>query len=194
MLRRFLLALALLLPSAAYAQLPCSAYPNTLTNGTVADANQVMANFNTIRNCVNSLSPLGTPVVGSASNVKASLGVAGTTMTVTADSITVGTALNGTSYLLTSYSQSFNGGGTGAGGMDTGAIPSGSWLALYAIYNPTSPVTSILGTTCATTCPTVYAGANCSGSPVVRGTPAELGAGVAVSVATASTARVKLPK
>lgn len=33
---------------------PCSTYPYTLTNGQVADANQVMANFNSVRNCVTS--------------------------------------------------------------------------------------------------------------------------------------------
>lgn len=151
---------ALLFPVAAHASLPCSAYPNTLTNGTLADANQVMANFNTILNCVNSLSPLGVPVVGSNSNIKASLPSAGTAVTVTADSVTVGTALNGTSYTLTSYSQSFNGATTGAGGMDIGTLPTSSWVALYAIYNPTAPAISILGTSCASSCPTVYAGGN----------------------------------
>lgn len=157
-LRAVWLFLALLFPVAAHAALPCSAYPNTLTNGTLADANQVMANFNTILNCVNSLAPLGTPVVGSASNIKATLATAGTSITVTADSVTVGTALNGTSYTLTSYSQPFNGATTGAGGMDTGSLPTSGWVALYAIYNPTAPAISILGTNCATSCPTVYAG------------------------------------
>lgn len=31
----------------------CSTYPYTLTNGSLADANQVMANFNSILNCAN---------------------------------------------------------------------------------------------------------------------------------------------
>jgi hypothetical protein len=159
MLRRFIFALALFFPLAAHAQaLPCPAYPNTLTNGTLADANQVMANFNTIRNCVNALAPLAVPVVGSSSNIRAQLASAGTTVTVTADTVTLGTALNGTPYTLTSYSQSFNGSTVGAGGMDVGSIPTSGYLALYAIYNPTAPAVSILGTTCASSCPTVYAG------------------------------------
>lgn len=33
----------------------CSAYPYTLTNGTTADANQVMANFNSVLSCGNNL-------------------------------------------------------------------------------------------------------------------------------------------
>jgi hypothetical protein len=40
----------------------CAAYPNVLTNGTTADANQVMANFNSIQSCANaSLAPLASP-------------------------------------------------------------------------------------------------------------------------------------
>lgn len=35
----------------------CSAYPYTLTNGTTADANQVMANFNAALNCMNNNLP-----------------------------------------------------------------------------------------------------------------------------------------
>jgi len=41
----------------------CPTYPYTLTNGTTADANQVMANFGSILNCVNNNIPiLTTPV------------------------------------------------------------------------------------------------------------------------------------
>jgi hypothetical protein len=40
----------------------CGAYMYTLTNGTVADANQVMSNFNNILSCANSnLAPLAGP-------------------------------------------------------------------------------------------------------------------------------------
>jgi len=159
-LRYFLMALAMLCPVAAHASLPCSAYPFTLTNGTLADANQVMSNFNNILTCVNSLAPLGTPVIGGASNVRAGLGTAGTSITVNADSVTVGTALNGTSYTLTSYAQSFNGATTGAGGMDTGSLPTNGYVALYAIYNPTAPSTSILGYNCSAACGTIYPGVN----------------------------------
>jgi len=44
----------LLLPAAASAQ-TCNAVPNTLTNGTTADASQVMANFNAIVACIGGL-------------------------------------------------------------------------------------------------------------------------------------------
>ncbi len=38
----------------------CSSYTYTLSNGTTADADQVMSNFNTVRNCVNTLASGGT--------------------------------------------------------------------------------------------------------------------------------------
>lgn len=41
------------MPARVAAQTGCAGYPNTLTNGTPADATQVMANFNAIRDCVN---------------------------------------------------------------------------------------------------------------------------------------------
>lgn len=57
MIRSVLVGLLLLfaLVGGASAQ-GCSSYPNTLTNGTNADATQVMANFNYVANCVNSIS------------------------------------------------------------------------------------------------------------------------------------------
>ena len=49
-------------PQDAHAGAGCAAYTYTLTNGTTADANQVMSNFNTIRNCAN------TTAAGSGAN------------------------------------------------------------------------------------------------------------------------------
>jgi hypothetical protein len=54
-MKSLLIAFALLLAPLA-ARAACPSYPYTLTNGQVADANQVMANFNSIATCVNSLS------------------------------------------------------------------------------------------------------------------------------------------
>lgn len=53
-MKKLLLCLLFLVssPGAALAA-NCSAYPYTLTNGTTADANQVMADFNTILSCGN---------------------------------------------------------------------------------------------------------------------------------------------
>jgi hypothetical protein len=54
MIRRIALALGLMLCAAAPAVAAnCSSYPYTLTNGSTADANQVMSNFNSILSCGN---------------------------------------------------------------------------------------------------------------------------------------------
>jgi len=140
--------------------LPLGPFPYILTDGTLADANQVMANFNLLLNGVNGLAPLGVSTPGQTSNVRANLAAAGASVTVTADIVNVATALNGTSYTLVSYSQAFNGATTGAGGMDTGTMPTSGFVALYAIYNPTAPAVSILGTNANVSAPPIYGGAN----------------------------------
>jgi hypothetical protein len=60
MTRRLLAAFSflLVLGHGASAQ-NCATYPNVLANGTNADANQVMANFNLVRDCVNNLTLSG---------------------------------------------------------------------------------------------------------------------------------------
>ena len=45
---------------AAFAQTVCPGFSYTLANGTTANADQVMANFNTVRTCVNALASGGT--------------------------------------------------------------------------------------------------------------------------------------
>lgn len=75
-MKRLLSALALLFaplallfaPLAAHA---CPTYPYTLTNGQTADANQVMANFTSILNCVNT----GLATSGTNSNITALVGL-----------------------------------------------------------------------------------------------------------------------
>lgn len=105
--------------------------------------------------------PTNTPTLapaGASINASASLASAGATVTITADAVVVGTALNGTTYVLPSYSQAFASAGTGAGGMDTGTLPSSGYVCIYAIYNPNSPATSILGSSCANSSGTIYSG------------------------------------
>src|SRR4249920_1983946 len=55
MIRRYLLVLigTWFIAGAALAQ-PCGSYPYPLVNGTTADADQVMANFNHVLNCATS--------------------------------------------------------------------------------------------------------------------------------------------
>ena len=86
----------------------------------------------------------------------------GQTASWSVDQIVAWTSLSGTAYLGTSLTTStlaFNGAGTGAGGMDTGSMPSGNNLYIYAIYNPGSTTWNTLGTT-AGSGGSVYGGAN----------------------------------
>lgn len=69
--------------------------------------------------------------------------------------------LGGRSWKGTGLTLSFNGAGTGAGGMDTGSMPTSSDLAIYAIYDPATNAWNTLGTIASiSTAPPVYAGAN----------------------------------
>jgi hypothetical protein len=100
-----------------------------------------------------------TGTIGSRTNLKASCLANATTITFTADQIIVGSALNGLQYALPSFNKTLNLATTGAGGMDTGTATAGAWLAVYAIYNPTTQTSALLGTLeGASAASTVYAG------------------------------------
>ena len=100
-------------------------------------------------------------VVGSTRNLRASLTTAGTSVTFTADEIVVETALGGAPYRLASFSEAINVATTGAGGMDTGSAPASGYVAIYAIYNPTTSTAALLATNAtAAAAPNVYGGAN----------------------------------
>lgn len=115
----------------------------------------------TYNQVLSAIKSMYSPVIGAASNLKCSLTTAATTATWTADEIVVGAALGGQTYKLSNYSKTINIGTTGAGGMDTGSAPTSGWIALYAIYNPTTGATNILATNATSTvAPTVYGGAN----------------------------------
>ncbi|WP_239499378.1 hypothetical protein [Pseudomonas putida] len=102
----------------------------------------------------------GAPI-GTASNLKMTVATATAIASVTADEIVVGTALGGQSYRLSGYNKPVNLGITGAAGMDTGAAPVNGWVALYAIFNPTTGVSNILAVNSPNTVmPAVYGGAN----------------------------------
>lgn len=99
-------------------------------------------------------------LVGDMRNGKMSIPTASATATFTADEIIVETGLGGSQYRLSSFSKTINLGVTGAGGMDTGTISSG-YLAIYAIYNPTTGVSALLGFNPAgSVAPNIYAGSN----------------------------------
>ncbi|MDD2109306.1 hypothetical protein [Pseudomonas asiatica] len=118
----------------------------------------VKASNNQLLAAIRSLS--SGPIV-SASNARMTLTAASSTTTFTADEVIVGTALGGQSYRLSNFNKTVNLATTGAGGMDTGTAPVNGWVALYAIYNPTSGASSILAVNSPNAVmPAVYGGAN----------------------------------
>lgn len=100
-------------------------------------------------------------VVGQTRNLVMNIGTASATATLTADEIVVATALGGQKYVLGGFSKTINLATTGAGGMDTGTAPASGYVAVYAIYNPTTQTAALLGVNAtAAVVPEVYGGAN----------------------------------
>lgn len=100
-------------------------------------------------------------VVGSARNLFMQVAAASATATLTADEIIVESALGGLTYRLASFNKTINLATTGAGGMDTGTVPANGYVALYAIYNPTTGASALLAVNATSTvAPEVYGGAN----------------------------------
>ncbi|MGP2426529.1 hypothetical protein V1954_14830 [Yersinia sp. 2538 StPb PI] len=88
--------------------------------------------------------PQLTGVIGTSRNAKMSVTAASATATFTADELIVQESLGGRQYKLTSFNKTINLATIGAGGMDTGTAPATGFVALYAIYNPTTQVSALL--------------------------------------------------
>ncbi len=122
---------------------------------------QIADNLSDVADPVASLNNIGggRSVVGAMQNAKMSVTAANASGTFTADEIIVESALGGVQKQLVNYNQTVNLATTGAGGMDTGAAPVSGYVALYAIYNPTGPATSILAVDVTSLlAPSIYAG------------------------------------
>lgn len=99
--------------------------------------------------------------VGSMRNAKMQVTAASATATFTADEIVVETALGGAPLRLASFNKSVNLGTVGAGGMDVGSAPVSGYVALYAIYNPTTGTAALLATNATSSAVgNIYGGAN----------------------------------
>jgi hypothetical protein len=92
------------------------------------------------------LTPSVSQVAGTSIDLAGSAPGSTKTATWSAAEMVVETALAGFSYKGASLSLSFNGSLSGAGGMDTGVMPTSADLNIYAIYNPTGNTWSTLGT------------------------------------------------
>ncbi|HHH0670687.1 TPA: phage tail protein [Yersinia enterocolitica] len=105
--------------------------------------------------------PQLTGVVGTSRNAKMSVTAASSTATFTADELIVQTALGGLQHKLSSFSKTINLATTGVGGMDTGTVPANGFVALYAIYNPTTQISALLAVNASSVvAPEVYGGSN----------------------------------
>lgn len=85
-----------------------------------------------------------TGVVGAACNARMSVTAASATATFTADELIVQTAIGGEQYKLANFNNVINLAKSGAGGMNTGAVPAAGFVALYAIYNPITNASALL--------------------------------------------------
>ena len=100
-------------------------------------------------------------VVGGVRNARMAVTVSLATATFTADEIGVKTALGGSAWLLSNFSKTINLGTIGADGMDAVGPPTNGWVALYAIYNPTTAVSALLAVDVSSSvAPEVYGGAS----------------------------------
>lgn len=103
----------------------------------------------------------GAAPVGSTRNAAMTVAVASASATFSADEIVVSSALGGSAYRLPAFNKTVNLATVGAGGMDTGAAPVSGYVALYAIYNPTTTASALLAVNAtAAVAPSVYSGAN----------------------------------
>lgn len=100
-------------------------------------------------------------VVGTVRNAAMSVTAASATAGFTADEVVVETSLGGSPLRLASFNKTVNLATTGAGGMDTGTAPVSGYVALYAIYNPTTLTAALLAANAtAAAAPNIYGGAN----------------------------------
>lgn len=114
-----------------------------------------------VANLKAAVSAQSTAVVGSIRNAGMNVTTASATATFTADQLVVKSALSGMGYVLSAVSLPINIAAVGAGGMDIGLAPASGFVALYAIYNPTSGTSAMLGVNATSVvAPEVYGGVN----------------------------------
>ncbi|CNL26900.1 putative phage tail protein [Yersinia frederiksenii] len=125
---------------------------NNITTGTgnvtiiAPDGTQViMPSLNQMNENINSkiTQQQLTGVVGTARNVVMNVNLASATAALVANEIIVQTA-GGLQYKILNFNKSINLAMVGAGGMNTGTAPANGFVALYAIYNPSSTASALL--------------------------------------------------
>lgn len=132
--------------------------PGTNSTPPLHDNGARLANTNFV---YQELLSLSLSVVGSARNLKMSVPTASASATLTADEIIVANSLGGAQLKLSAFNKTINLATVGAGGMDTGTAPVSGFVAIYAIYNPTTQTSALLARNATSAAaPSVYGGAN----------------------------------
>lgn len=108
----------------------------------------------------NPVVPIDIGIVGASSDLFANNLTSGTTLNFTASEMIITTSSQKQSIKLINYNQTINLGVVGAGGMDVGSPPTSGFVAIYAIYNPTLGLTSILATSVTGIMPNYYSASN----------------------------------
>ena len=99
-------------------------------------------------------------VVGQSRNARMSVAAASATATFSADELIVEDG-DGRQYRLSNFNKSVDLMKTGAGGMDTGTVPATGFVALYAIYNPATDMSSLLAVNATSAeAPEIYGGSS----------------------------------
>lgn len=100
-------------------------------------------------------------LVGSLVNARMAVTATTTSATFTADEVVVKSGVGGQSFILPGFSKTINIATVGLGGMDVGSAPVGGYVAIYAIFNPTTGASGLLARNAtAGVVGQTYAGAN----------------------------------
>ncbi|WP_322095142.1 hypothetical protein [Paraburkholderia bannensis] len=128
----------------------------------VVNAAGIAPSKTTYNQVLSALEACFAPPIGQTRNFVMSIAAGATVANPAADEIIVKSTLGGLPFVLKSFNASVNLTGTnGAGAMDTGSAPTSGFVALYAIYNPTTKTAALLATNATSAKVTeVYGGAN----------------------------------
>jgi len=138
------------LASSAFGQI-CGSYPYTLTNGTTADANQVMGDFNHVRNCVNNMTSF---LRGSLSGLTMSNNATNPNTVINTSAGVANSDDSSTLMSLAAFTKNANAGwavGSGNGCLDSGsALAASTWYHLFVIARTDTGVVDQVCSTSAT--------------------------------------------
>lgn len=110
---------------------------------------------------MDSIRTLTGSIVGSVRKLSANCATASASLQFIADEVILESALGGQSYKIAAFNKILNLASVGLNGMDAGTAPASGWVAVYAIYNPTTKVYGLLASNATSAKQSeVYSGSN----------------------------------